>query len=199
VAITVNEASAVLRAAVQDNFRRRTLLYLVQGGILVLAGALALVFPIIFGAGVMVLIGWLLIIAGIVQVIGLIGAAQVPYFWLQLVSVMLSLVVGWLLITRPEAGLLGIALMVLVFFVVEGMARIAFALMIRPMDDWGWILASGLVGLLAALVLAANLGSVGYWLLGFLLGIKLISVGGAQAWLAWHLRRETQEGAAHAG
>ena len=190
MAITVNEASAVLRAAVRDNIRRRALLYLVQGGLLVVAGALALVFPVIFGAGVMVLIGWLLIIAGIVQIIGLIGAAQVPYFWLQLVSVMLGIVVGWLLVSRPEAGLLAVGLLMLVFFVVEGMSRIAFALMIRPMDDWGWVLASGVVGLVMALILAANLATVGYWLLGVLLGIKLIAVGGAQGWMAWKLRRE---------
>ncbi len=78
MAITVNEASAVLREAVRDSIRRRSLLYLIQGGLLALAGVLALVFPLIFGAGVLVLIGWLLVLSGVVQAVGLIGATKVP-------------------------------------------------------------------------------------------------------------------------
>jgi uncharacterized membrane protein HdeD (DUF308 family) len=29
------------------------------------------------------------------------------------------------------------------------------------------------------------------WLIGLLLGIELISIGAATAYLAWHIRRET--------
>ena len=189
MAITVNEASAVLREAVRDSIRRRSLLYLIQGGLLVAAGVLALVFPMIFGTGVLVLIGWLLVLSGIVQGIGLVGATRVPYFWLQLVSVVLGIVVGFLLISRPEAGLLAVALLLVVYFMIEGVSRIVFALMIRPMDDWLFLLASGVVGIIVALILAANLGGSAQWLLGALLGVYLIAAGGALAYLAWNLRR----------
>jgi len=189
MAITVNEASAVLRAAVRDGIRKRSMLYLVQSGLLVVAGLLALVFPAIFGAGVLVLIGWLLILGGIVQALGLIGATQVPYFWLQLVSVVLGVVVGFLLVSRPEAGLLAVALLMVVFFMVEGISRIAFALMIRPMEDWLYVLASGIVGLLLAVVLGANIGSVSNWLLGLLLGVNLIASGAGTGYLAWNIRK----------
>lgn len=188
--LTVAEASGVLREAVRERIRTRSLLYLIQGGLLVLTGALAVVFPVFFGPGVMVLIGWLLVIAGLVQILGLIGASRIPFFWMQLISVMLSLVVGGLLISRPETGTGSLALLMLVFFVAEGMARIAFAMMIRPMEDWLWILGSGVAGILMALVLAANLPDVGVWLLGLLLGITLIAIGGAQGYMAWNLRRE---------
>ena len=45
MAISVNEASAVLRAAVRDTIRKRALLFLAQGAVMVLAGVLALIFP----------------------------------------------------------------------------------------------------------------------------------------------------------
>ncbi|MBP7003663.1 HdeD family acid-resistance protein [Amaricoccus sp.] len=189
MAITVNEASAVLREAVRDNIRSRSLLYLVEGVLLVVAGLLALIFPAIFGSGVLVLIGWLLVLSGVVQAIGLIGAHKVPYFWLQLVSVALGIVVGFLLISRPEAGLLAVALLLVVYIMIEAVARIAFALMIRPMDDWLWILGSGVFGVVVAMILAANLGTTAQWLLGFLVGVYLIAAGGALAWLAWNVRR----------
>lgn len=187
--ITVSEASAVLRDAVRNSIRQRSMLFLIQGGLLMLAGVLALVFPLVFGVGVLVLIGWLLVLSGLVQGIGLIGAHQAPYFWLQLVSVVLGIVVGFLLISRPEAGLLAVSLLLVVYFMIEGVSRIVFALMIRPMNDWLWLLGSGVVGIMVAMILAANLGSAAHWLMGTLVGIYLVAAGGALAYLAWNLRR----------
>ena len=54
------------------------------------AGVLALIYPMLASVTMMVLLGWILIISGVVQGIGLIGARHVPHFWLQLVSVVLS-------------------------------------------------------------------------------------------------------------
>jgi uncharacterized membrane protein HdeD (DUF308 family) len=72
---------------------------------------------------------------------------------------------------------------------VEGISRIAFALMIRPMEDWHYVLISGIVGLLLAVVLGANIGSVSNWLLGLLLGMNLIASGAGTGYLAWNLRK----------
>lgn len=189
MSVTVNEASAVLRAAVRETIRKRSLLFLIQGGVMIAAGVLALVFPAFMSMGLLALLGWLLVISGIVQIVSLIGATQVPYFWLQLVSVTLEILVGYLLISNPAAGLLAVTYVMLVLFLVGGITRVVFALMIRPMQDWLWILASGIVAILCALILFANLPEAASWLLGFLLGIQLIAIGGAQAALAWRLRR----------
>ena len=69
MAVSVNEASAVLRAAVRDTIRKRSLLFLIQGGVMVLAGVLALIFPAFMSTGLLVLLGWLLILSGIVQIV----------------------------------------------------------------------------------------------------------------------------------
>jgi uncharacterized membrane protein HdeD (DUF308 family) len=188
MAVTVNEASAVLRAAVRDTIRRRSLLFLVQGAVMVAAGVLALILPALASTGLVVLLGWLLILSGVVQIVGLVGATQVPYFWPQLVAVALEMLVGYILVSRPEAGLLTITFLMLVLFLISGLTRVVFALMIRPMDDWLWMLAGGLVAIACALVLFANLPEAATWLLGLLLGIELIALGGAQAWLAWRVR-----------
>lgn len=188
MAITVNEASGVLRAAVRDTIRKRSLLFLIQGGVMVLAGVLALLFPLIASTGFVIVLGWLLIISGIVQAVSLIGATQVPYFWLQLVTVALEMIVGFLLVSNPEAGLVAITFLMLVLFLVGGMARLVFSLMIRPMTDWGWMLAGGIVSILLAVVLIATLPEAAGWLLGLLLGIHLIASGATQGYLAWRLR-----------
>ncbi len=191
MAVTVNEASAVLRAAVRDTIRKRSLLFLIQGGVMMLAGLIALVFPAFMSMGLLSLLGWLLILSGIVQIISLIGATQVPYFWLQLVTVALEMLVGYLLVSNPAAGLVAVTFLMLVLFLVGGIARVVFALMIRPMQDWIWVMASGLVAIVCALVLFGSLPQAASWLLGFLLGIQLLAAGGAQALVAWRVRRTT--------
>jgi len=189
MAISVNEAAAVLRAAVRDTIRQRALLFLAQSAVMVLAGVLALIFPAFASAGILALLGWLLIISGVVQVISLWGATQVPYFWLQLVTLSLEILVGYLLISRPEAGLVAVTFLMLVLFLVSGIARVVFALMIRPIQDWVWVLASGLVAIACAAILFANLPEAATWLLGALLGIELIAIGAAQGLLAWRVRQ----------
>jgi uncharacterized membrane protein HdeD (DUF308 family) len=84
----------------------------------------------------------------IVQGISLIGAQNVPHFWLQLVSVVLSVIVGVLFLRHPGEGLLTLTLLLIVFFMVEGMSKIIFALTIRPFPNWGWVLVSGVIGIL---------------------------------------------------
>jgi uncharacterized membrane protein HdeD (DUF308 family) len=190
--VTVNEASAVLRSAVRDTMRRRSLVFLVQGLGLAAAGLLALLSPAFAATGLLQLMGWLLILSGIVQAASLIGVTKVPYFWLDLVASVMAVLVGWLLVTRPEAGLTAITFLMLAFFLVSGLQRVIFALMVRPMPDWGWLLASGLVAIACAVVLLRNLPEAAGWLLGTLLGVQLIATGGAQAWLAWRLRRATR-------
>lgn len=189
--MSVNEASAVLREATRETIRKRAIWFLVQGALLVAAGLVALVAPLFASTFFIVFLGWLLIIAGIGQAIGLIGATRVHYFWLQLISAALAALVGWMLVSRPEAGLFAAALLMVVYFMVDGIQRLVFALMIRPMKNWGWMVASGVTGIVLALILAANLPDAAGWLIGVLLGIELIAVGSAMAYLAWDVRRAT--------
>jgi uncharacterized membrane protein HdeD (DUF308 family) len=187
--MSVNQASRIMREAMRDTIRRRSMLHLVQAGLLVAAGLVALISPPFASEGLIVLLGWLLIVVGLSKALGLVGTHHVPYFWLDAVSAVLAVVVGWALVSRPEAGLLAVALLMVVFFMVEGIQRVVLGLMIRPMADWGWVLASGVLGILLGLVLASNLGLTARWLIGFLLGLHLIAAGGALGWMAWNLRR----------
>src|SRR5262249_53908953 len=92
--ISLDAAAQVMREEMRRTVKRYSLWYLVQGGLMILAGILALVYPAISSVAVVFFIGWLLIFSGIFQGISLIGARQVPHFWLQLISVALFIVVG---------------------------------------------------------------------------------------------------------
>jgi len=186
---SLDAAAEVFREAMRQTVKRYSLWYLVEGVLLVVAGILAVIFPVISSVAAVVLLGWLLIISGALQGISLVGAGHVPHFWLQLISVILAVLIGLLLLRHPGNGLLTITLLLIVFFMIEGISKVVFALTIRPFPNWGWVLGSGLIGILLSLILWVRIPVTAVWLIGLLLGIELISVGAAIAYLAWQVRK----------
>jgi len=81
--MSVEAAAQALREATRETVRRYSTWYLIQGVLMVLAGIVALVYPFVSTVALVVVLGWLLILSGIVQGISLIGAQNVPNFWLQ--------------------------------------------------------------------------------------------------------------------
>jgi uncharacterized membrane protein HdeD (DUF308 family) len=196
MAIPLDEAAAALRDAMRETVKRYSLWYLIQGVLLVVAGFLALIYPFIASVGIVYLLAWVLIASGILQGIGLIGASNVPHYWLQLISAVLAILIGVLLLREPSSGLLVMTVLLIVYFMVEGIAKVIFALTIRPFPNWGWVLGSGLVGIFLALILWANMPLSADWVLGLMLGLLLISEGAALTYLAWHVRTSTAPKAA---
>src|SRR6516225_1978047 len=187
--MSVEAAAQALREATRETVRRYSTWYLIQGVLMVLAGIVALIYPFVSTVALVVVLGWLLILSGIVQGVSLIGAQNVPNFWLQLISVVLSVIVGVLFLRHPGESLLTLTLLLIVFFMVEGISKLIFALTIRPFPNWGWVLASGIIGILLSFYLWTSLPITAIWLLGVLLGIQLICEGAALGYLAWQVRQ----------
>jgi uncharacterized membrane protein HdeD (DUF308 family) len=190
MSISLEAAAEVMRQAMRDTVKRHSLWYLLQGGLMILGGILALAYPVITSVAVVTLLGWVLIVSGIVQGLSIIGARNVPHFWLQAISVGLSVIVGLLFLSNPAGEVGTISLLLIVFFVVEGIAKIIFALTIRPFPNWGWVLASGVLGVVVAFILWASLPGTALWVLGLLLGLQLIGEGAAIGYLAWEVRTD---------
>jgi uncharacterized membrane protein HdeD (DUF308 family) len=189
MAISLEAAAQAMREAMRETVKRHSVWYLIQGALMVVGGIVALVYPIISSFAVVLFLGWILIISGVLQAISLIGAQHVPHFWLQLVSVVLSVIIGVLFLRHPGEGLLTLTLLLIVFFMVEGISKAIFSLTIRPFPNWGWVLASGIIGVLLSFYLWASLPITAIWLLGVFLGIQLICEGAALGYLAWQVRQ----------
>ncbi|MBN9022319.1 MAG: HdeD family acid-resistance protein [Rhizobiales bacterium] len=187
--MSIEAAAEVLREAMRESVRRHWLWYLLQGGLMVLGGVLALIYPIIASLAVVALLGWVLIVSGIAQGLTLLGARNMPTFWLQAVSVALSSIVGVLFLSNPEDGLSTVTFVLIVYFVVEGISKVIFSLTIRPFRNWVWVLGSGILSVVIAFILYASMTAVSVWLLGILLGAQLIAEGAALGYLAWDVRK----------
>ncbi len=186
--LSLDQASEAMREAMRNTVRRNSTLFIIQGALMVAAGVIALIYPLISTVAVAVFLGWMLIFSGVAHVITLIGGTRVPHFWLQLISAALSIVVGFLFLRNPAAGVGTLVVLMVVYFLVEGVAKVVFALTVRPLANWGWVLASGVLGIVLAVWLIANPG-MSLLFLGLFIGVQLIAEGGAIALVAWQARR----------
>jgi uncharacterized membrane protein HdeD (DUF308 family) len=189
MATETQRAALALKEAVRASIRRFRYIHLLQAGLMIAAGAVALLAPYLAGIGLVVLLGWLLILAGAAQAISLIGTQDVPHFWMQLVSALLGIVVGLLFLVAPTEGLVSLTLLLIVFLMIDGVAKVVLALTIRPVPNWGWILAGGALGILLAIILWTSMPATAAWLLGLLLGINLVAQGIAHGAMALAITR----------
>ena len=188
MSMSSGDATSLQRAlaqAVHDHW----VLFLVEGIVLVILGLLAIVVPQIASLAVTLLVGWLFLISGGVGLVTTFMARAAPGFWWALLSAVLGIAAGLVLLVWPIGGVVTLTLLLIVFFMVEGISKVIFALTIRPLPNWGWVLASGVVGILLAFYLWANIPLTAAWLIGILLGIELICEGVALGSLAWQARK----------
>jgi len=77
------------------------------------------------------------------------------------------------------------------FFLIEGVVSIMFALDHKRelSGQWGWMLMSGLIDLVLAVMIFAGLPSTAAWAVGLLVGINMIFGGTALIAMALHARK----------
>jgi len=188
--VSVDAAAQMMSEAMREQVRKRSFWYLLEGVLMMIVGVMAIIFPFISSLAVTFVLGWFLIIGGVMQGVSLIGESRVPDFWLRALLALLGIFIGYLLLSRPGDGLLTITILLIVYFMISGISRVMLALMMRPHSSWGWVLASGVVGILLSIWLWSAMPVTAVWLLGLLVGINLISQGFATFWMAWQVRKE---------
>jgi uncharacterized membrane protein HdeD (DUF308 family) len=179
-----------LRRAATAVLHEHWVLFLVEGVVLLVLGATAVVLPPIATLAVTVLIGWLFLVSGIIGLITTFWLRHAPGFWWSLLSAVLGIVVGVMLLASPLTGAFSLTLLLVAFFVVEGIASIMFALDHKRelSGQWGWMLASGIIDLALAIMIFAGLPSTAAWAIGLLVGINMIFGGSALIAMALHAR-----------
>jgi uncharacterized membrane protein HdeD (DUF308 family) len=176
--------------AVATSLHEHWVLFLVEGIILLILGLAAIIFPLIATLAVEILFGWLFLISGIAGLITTFMMRQAPGFGWSLVSAILGIAVGVVLLAWPLSGALTLTFVLIVFFTIEGVASIMFALEHKRelSGRWGWMLASGVIDLILAAIILAGLPGTAAWALGLLVGINMVFGGTALIGMALHAR-----------
>jgi uncharacterized membrane protein HdeD (DUF308 family) len=101
-----------------------------------------------------------------------------PGFAWSMLTAVLAIALGLILILRPLAGVLTLTMVLIAFFIVEGVASILVAIQHRQhLRSWGWLLFSGIVDLLLAYLIWAGWPSSADWAIGLLVGVNMLFFG----------------------
>jgi uncharacterized membrane protein HdeD (DUF308 family) len=153
-------------------------LFLAEGIVMLVLGLLAIAVPEVASLAIAILIGWLFFIGGIFRTLSLLQHRSMPGFAWSLLTSLLAIVLGVVLLFRPIAGVLTLTIVLVAFFIIEGVAAILLAIEHRRhLPSWGWVLLSGLVDLLLAYLIWDGWPSSAGWAIGLLVGVNMVFVG----------------------
>ena len=113
-----------------------------------------------------------------------------PGFWWSLISAALGVLVGGMLLAQPVSGAFSLTIVLVAFFIIEGVASIMFALDHKRelSGRWGWMLVSGIIDLVLGAMIFAGLPSTAAWAIGLLVGINMVFGGTALIGMALHAK-----------
>ena len=179
-----------VQRVVARSLHQHWVLFLVEGVVLLVLGATAIVIPPLATLAATLVLGWLFLVSGVVGLFTTFLMRHAPGFWWSLISAALGVLVGSLLLARPVSGAYSVTLVLIAFFIIEGVASIMFALEHKRelSGRWGWMLASGVIDLLLAVMILAGLPGTAAWALGLLVGINMVFGGAALIAMAMHAR-----------
>jgi uncharacterized membrane protein HdeD (DUF308 family) len=152
-------------------------LFMFEGVFFILFGFAAIIVPQVFTVVIVIFLGWLIVFGGIIHLCRALYFRAMPGFGLWLGLGLLQLIVGFLLIADPIAGVLTLTMMMALFFAIEGIIKIYLALMMRPLTDWSYVLFSGITAVVIAALILVFWSETALWLLGLFLGINMIVLG----------------------
>jgi len=179
-----------LQRALTQSIREHWGLFLAEGIILVVLGLLAIIVPPIATIAVTIFLGWLFLISGIVGLVTTFWARHAPGFWWSLLSAVLAIAAGIVLLGWPLPGAVSLTLLLIAFFIIEGVLSILYAIEHKKelSGRWGWMLISGIIDLILAAIIWGGLPGTAAWALGLLVGINMLFGGSAMIAMALHAR-----------
>jgi uncharacterized membrane protein HdeD (DUF308 family) len=179
------------QATISKSLHEHWKLFLVEGAILLILGLVAVMVPIVATVAVEIIVGWLILVSGIVGLVTTFYMRRAPGFWWSLFSALIGTAAGVVLLLWPLNGALSLTLILTVFLAFEGVVSIMFAFDHRRelSGRWGMMLLSGIVDLILAGFIFSGLPGTAAWAIGLLVGINLVFGGTAVVAMALHARR----------
>ena len=149
----------------------------VFGVIAIILGMLSMMAPGLTGFSVALLLGIIVLIAGIVRIIWAFKADTFGKRLIRMVIGGLTLACGVLLLANPLFASGVLTILLTLYFIIDGIFEIIVAVQRRPLEGWGWLLFGGIVSVLLGLLIWGQYPLSGAWAMGILIGIKLFMIG----------------------
>jgi uncharacterized membrane protein HdeD (DUF308 family) len=153
--------------------------YLGLGILMILVGIYAIYAEGLATLASVVALGFVLLIAGIGQIVAAFMARGAGHVILLLLVGFLDIIVSVALLQHPAIGALFITLLLAALFLFGGIFRLISALWLQ-FPNYGWVAGSGVISLILGILLWAQWPVSAFWFIGFAVGVNFIFAG-----IAW--------------
>jgi uncharacterized membrane protein HdeD (DUF308 family) len=162
--------------------------YMALGIVLMLVGAYAIYAGEAATIASVLVLGSVLLIAGVAQLIGALMARGAGHVILALLVGVLDIVVGLMLLQHPQIGALSITLLLAALWVFSGVYRFITALWLQ-FPQYGWMALYGTLSFILGMLLWIQWPISATWFIGFVVGLNVVFAG--VVWCAIALRLRT--------
>jgi uncharacterized membrane protein HdeD (DUF308 family) len=156
---------------------------------MIAVGILGVILPSVVGLAVAVLIGWLLIVSGILHLIFAWSAGRATAVIWEVLVGLVYLAIGFYILARPVVGLAGVTLGLGAYLFAEAILEFIQWLQLRTLPGGGWLLFDGIISLIIALMIWATWPSNIGWVLGTLVGVTMFVRGISRLAISLAVRR----------
>jgi uncharacterized membrane protein HdeD (DUF308 family) len=165
---------------------------IVLGILTAVLGVLLIAYPLFTATITTLFIGWILIVAGIFEVVQALRAYNVGTFFARL---LLGIVYGFggvMLLLYPLRGVAVLTMLLGVVLLFEAGATAVLAFQVKPVSGWGWLLGDALITAVLGFLILAHWPASSIWAIGTLVGAAILVRGITRIALSTLLRRVTK-------
>ncbi|MGA7397122.1 MAG: DUF308 domain-containing protein [Solirubrobacterales bacterium] len=147
------------------------------GILLIVLGAVAILFPLFASLAVVKFAGWMMVIAavfifGSAFTIHEAGGTIVRILWS-----LVALLAGLILLLNTDGSVGFLTAILGIYFVFIGLMKLVVAGANRGQGGAGWLVVSAILSLIIGLIIIADFNNAKDWAIGLLLGIDFIFAG----------------------
>lgn len=165
---------------------RRRLMF--AGVLMLVLGAVAIIVPAVASVATAIFIGWILVIASAFDLANAMAIEHGGRQALRFVLALLTFVAGIYLLVAPLDGVFTLTVVLVIWFMASGTARVVVGIAERGLPGWGMTVLSGALSIVLAVLIAEKLPSSADWAIGLIVGVDLLFSGTLLTSLAYRLR-----------
>ncbi|MBA2369393.1 MAG: HdeD family acid-resistance protein [Candidatus Protochlamydia sp.] len=173
-----------------DVLKNNRTLLLIEGILITLLGFVAVALPTISTLSTELFIGWFILFGGCVQAYRAFKNRNQEGVALTLATSILYIVFGLLLLIFPIEGVISLTLLLIFFFIIDGLAKIYLGVRWRHSRRWSLLVLNGVLSLIMAAIIISGWPGTAFWVLGLLVGINLIFFGITLAFFAYAIPKK---------
>ena len=162
---------------------------LVLSVLLIIFGVLAIALPLASSIGIAIVVGWLVIFAGIAQVVHAFQSKGIGHIVWKLAVAVFYLAAGAYLLAFPALGVAGLTLVLGIFLFAEGVADVIAYFSTRKNGASAWMLLDGIITLVLGFMIWNRWPLSSLWVIGTFVGISMVMTGTTRLMMALAVRK----------